>query len=149
MKKHKIIWVLIPFIFLAVGCNSQIGSKILAINGHTLQVEIADTPQKRIQGLSGRTSLDGHSGMYFDFKTLSLPSMWMKGMNFPLDFIWIRDGVVEEIIPNVYPEPGATDEELTRYTPEEEVDAVLEVNAGWATENSVRKGQTVNLDQVR
>lgn len=100
----------------------------LTIGDTTLLVEISDDAQKRAQGLSGRTSLQSNTGMLFLFEEAFLASFWMKDMNFALDFLWIRDGVVVDITENV---PAPTGDDLPTYSPNQPVDMVLEVNAGW------------------
>lgn len=59
-------------------------SKKLGTRAEVL-AEVADTPQKRSKGLSGRTDLPEKRGMFFD-----VPGpFWMKGVNMPLDIIFL------------------------------------------------------------
>ncbi len=55
----------------------------------TIVVQIADTTDKQIQGLSDRTSLPQGTGMIFVFDNPGQQYMWMKDMNFPLDMVWL------------------------------------------------------------
>jgi hypothetical protein len=68
---------------------------------------------------------------------------WMKGMRFPLDIIWIADGKVVQIDKQAPHEPGVADPDLKRYISNEPVDAVLEVNAGFAEKNGIKVGDPV------
>lgn len=55
----------------------------------TIVVQIADTENEQIQGLSDRTSLPQGTGMLFVFSVPNPQYMWMKDMNFPLDMVWL------------------------------------------------------------
>src|SRR4030042_2564613 len=79
------------WIFQNNGKNYSSNFKTAQINGQKIFVEIADTPEKRSQGLSGRDNLSQNQGMLFIFNQPAIPSFWMKDMNFPLDFIWINN----------------------------------------------------------
>jgi len=118
----------------------------LIIGGTTLAIEIADDALERAQGLSGRASLQQNSGMLFLFEEPFIASFWMKDMNFPLDFIWIRDNTIVDITERV---PAPTDVNLPSYQPNQPVDAVLEVNAGWVAEHGGKEallGETISSD---
>ena len=52
-------------------------------------VELADSPDKRIRGLSGRASLDARPGMLFIFEKPERFRFWMREMEIPLDIVWI------------------------------------------------------------
>lgn len=114
------------------------------INGVNLNVEIADTQDKRAKGLGGRASLASDSGMLFVFTEPSKYSFWMKGLSFPLDFIWIRGDKVVSILQNVSPPvPGQQDSSLPLFQPSVEVDKVLEVNAGVIARLDIKVGDTL------
>ena len=73
------------------------------IGGVRLKVQIADTPQLRERGLSGRSSSAPFDGMLFVFDEPS--TLWMKGMLFPIDIIWITpDGRVADITEDAQPD---------------------------------------------
>lgn len=120
----------------------RIGDR-LAIN-----VELALTPAERAQGLGGRDSLAQDAGMLFVFGQEQLHAFWMRGMRFPLDFIWISaDGRVVDLTENVPPpEPDTADSELALYRPDEPVLYTLEVNAGVVTEAGVEVGDEVTFE---
>ena len=54
----------------------------VAVGNAVFQVEIADTPQLRSKGLSGRDGLADMSGMIFVFESGRASNFWMKGMRF-------------------------------------------------------------------
>lgn len=133
-------------VFLAASCNRQTTIDHVAtvtIGDHMLNVEIADTQDEQLLGLSFRESLAEDAGMLFLLKDKHRYTFWMKDMKFPLDIIWILDGKVFEINPNAQPEPGVKDSNLKIYIPSKPVDTVLEVNAGWAEKNGIKIGDRV------
>jgi YVTN family beta-propeller protein len=119
----------------------------LAIAGVPLKVELADTPDKRAQGLSGRADLPENQGLLFVFERPGHYFFWMKEMRFPLDIIWINEtGRIVEISQNV-PVPAA-DAGLVSYGPPEPVQYVLEVNAGFAERNNIQIGERVDFGSL-
>jgi uncharacterized protein len=118
------------------------------INDTSIIVEIADTDKTRERGLSGREELPENTGMLFDFKDMRfIPVFWMKDMNFPLDMIWIKDGKIVQITRDVpAPDPETPDSALPKYSPNQIVDYVLEVNAGFSERNNINVGDEVELN---
>lgn len=117
----------------------------ITINDAKLKVEAADTPEKRKKGLGGRESLATDSGMLFIFPKADKYPFWMKGLKFPLDFIWIKKDEVVDILQNVPgPKEGQKDEDLPIYQPVEPIDKVLEVNAGTVERLNIKIGDTVS-----
>lgn len=116
------------------------------VDGAVLNVEIADTPATRSEGLGGRENLASDSGMLFIFDSIGQYSFWMKGLKFPLDFIWIKDGVVVDITKNVPPPTlSQKDASLPTYQPKVAVDSMLEVNAGTVDRLSIQTGDKVKV----
>lgn len=106
-----------------------------------LIVEMADTPARRWQGLGGRKSLDPDRGMAFLPERPRNMQMTMRGMLFPLDFIWCRDGMVIRVDHKVSHEKGASELILSPA----EVDLVLEAPAGWSRSHGVKAGHVVTV----
>lgn len=109
-----------------------------------INVEIADTPDKRNLGLGGRDLLASDSGMLFLFDSPSQRVFWMKGMRIPLDFIWISGTKVVDLLPNV-PPPAVNqdDNSLPRYSSTVPADKVLEVNSGYIQSKGIKIGDQV------
>lgn len=128
--------------------SSEFETKKLKVGTTLISVEIADTTPKRSQGLSGRESLPSGSGMLFVFDSPRKYQFWMKGMRFPLDMIFIRNGKVVDILENV-PNPvlGTADKNLPVYQPTTEIDMVLEVNSGFVKQSDTRIGDDLLLVQ--
>jgi uncharacterized membrane protein (UPF0127 family) len=112
------------------------------VNGKTIQVEIADTPDTRSQGLSLRDSLPKDHGMLFVFDEEGNYAFWMKNMEFNLDIIWINStGTIVHIEKNLKP----CLEICPSYGSEKPAQYVLEMNAGVSDELGIREGTTINI----
>lgn len=130
----------------AIPQSSTASAQQLKINDTTINVEIADTDSQRAQGLGGRASLPQNSGMLFIFSKPDIYKFWMKDMKFPLDFIWINNNTVVDLLPNIPNPPSNTpDNALPIYEPVTQVNEVLEVNAGFISSHSIRVGDKVEL----
>jgi uncharacterized membrane protein (UPF0127 family) len=57
----------------------------------TLQVEVADTPASRAQGLMNRRSLPENAGMLFVFESSANWGFWMKNTLIPLSIAFIGE----------------------------------------------------------
>lgn len=117
------------------------------VGGGRWRVEVAADNWSRAQGLSGRKSLPAGGGMLFVFNKAGRHSFWMKGMNFPLDFIWINDGRVVDITANVPPFSLRSSASEIFYKPKQPANMVLEINAGEAARYGVKIGDLVKLNQ--
>lgn len=148
MNKYlKFFLVLIFVVFLALSAGFLLQSKSkkkpITINGHALNISVADTEALREKGLSGKASMGENEGMLFIFPSPGKYAFWMKGMKISLDFIWIKDKKVAQITSDAKAEPNLPESNLTRYVSNEEIDSVLEVNAGWAAKNKIKVGDAV------
>lgn len=128
--------------------NSDIEKEIVAAHigdSPQLKLELAQTPIKIIQGLSGREQL-GADGMLFVFKQPVRPQFWMKDMEFDLDLVWIKNLRVVEVTPQIpAPTVGVTPDRLPTYSSNQPVDMVLELKAGQAARWSVVVGAVLNI----
>lgn len=111
----------------------------------TVNAFIPTTREEHAKGLGERDFLNENEGMYFQITPSIRPTaFWMKGMRFPLDFIWIKNGFVTQIHPNVpVPEPGTPENLLPLVVPNDPVNAVLEVNAGFVKAHDIKVGDPV------
>ena len=119
----------------------------MTVAGVTLIVEVADTPEARATGLSGRDSLGADRGMWFDIDRTAPVSFWMRGMEFPIDIIWVSEslrvtGMVERAPPLA---PGTLTDDLPIYSSGGDVRYVLEINAGLAEELGIRPGDEITV----
>lgn len=120
---------------------------VIIINEAKLKVEIADTQPKRSKGLGGRTSLAEGEGMLFIFPKEDKYPFWMKGVSFPLDFIWIKGDKVVDLLENVPAAAGQKDADLPIYVPKEPIDKMLEAPAGTVARLSAKIGDSVKISQ--
>lgn len=116
----------------------------IELNGQRLHLESATTPEEQALGLGSISFLSSNEGMLFPFNPPTEPTFWMKGMRFPIDILWVRNGKIvgiEHMVPP--PLPGQTDSELTQYTPPSPIDSVIELKGGWAKEHKLLVGNEV------
>jgi uncharacterized membrane protein (UPF0127 family) len=93
------------------------------------QVEVVNTPELLRKGLSDRAYLAPRNGMLFIFPSISIQSMWMPNMNFPLDIVWIDSNkIVTKIEKNVTPCSG--NHNCRNYSSDYPVKYAIELNAG-------------------
>lgn len=115
----------------------------ITINDQEIHVALADTKEEHAQGLSGCEFIPEGSGMYFVFEKASGVIFWMKDMAIPIDIVWVKDGKIIGIVPNVQPEPGVADEDLARYKSPDIIDGVLELPVGASEALGLTEGQEV------
>jgi len=102
---------------------------------------LADTDEKRQQGLGGVESLGNQEGMLFVFPEPKRQGIWMKEMRIPLDIIWLgTSGEVVHIEKNVSP-----DTYPQIFLPEAPSSYVIELNAGVVEEIGLAVGDVIEL----
>ena len=121
----------------------------VAVGNASFEAELALTAAQRNIGLSGRDSIPERSGMLFVLGTERVSSIWMKGMRFPLDIIWVSEDcrVVDLVREAPHPDPQAPDDVAT-YTASVPAAYVLEVNGGEARRYAVDTGDRVQISNV-
>jgi len=118
---------------------SPYGNPVITVlvRGVAVRAEVVSSPEKLWLGLSHRPSLPPDGGMLFLLPAVEVQHFCMRGMRFPLDFLWIREGRVAGLTVNVAADfPGT----VTSPVP---VDQVLEVPAGFCTRHGIRVGDPV------
>lgn len=114
------------------------------VNSTTVNLTIADSQEERSVGLSETASLGENEGMLFLFEEKAYPAFWMKGMDFPIDIIFLDEEQVVTIHDNISP-PEEDEENLPLYQPTRPSNRVLEVPAGFTEEHNVEVGDTIEL----
>ena len=138
--------VLFVLVAVSTGCGS-VPRDAVTVGEAVFAVEIARTPQERARGLGERDSLPGSSGMLFVFESGRAPTFWMKGMRFPLDFIWVgQDCRIVDVLRDVpTPPPDTPDSEIVRVRTDAEAVYIIEVNAGELERHGVEVGDAVRF----
>lgn len=126
--------------------NCSIGKVEVSINNISFCAQLADTPVKQQQGLSGRANLGENEGMLFVFSRKTIPRFWMKDMEFPIDIIWISNNKIVDIHKNVpIPQKGALNTSLPTYQPSTPINYVLELNAGTVENLNIKIGDSAKI----
>jgi uncharacterized membrane protein (UPF0127 family) len=110
----------------------------LRAGDHTLQVEVADTPQKREIGLMGRTRLESDAGMLFVFEQKATHCFWMKNTLIPLSIAFLADDGTIVDIQDMQPQT------LTFHCPRGPIRYALEVPQGGFRSKDIRLGMRVS-----
>lgn len=111
-----------------------------------LRAGVAVTPEKLAKGLAGTEPLSDDRGLLLVYEEPAVPTIWMKGVSFPIDLVWISGDTVTQVTHAVpAAKPGVPDDELPRYRPDGPVDKVLETSAGWAKQHSIQPGDVVRF----
>ena len=112
----------------------------------SVAAELATDPESQRIGLSGRDAIGEKNGMLFLFDHPDRYGIWMKGMKFPIDIFWIRNGIVADVEEQAPAPPLASqDASLPVYRPDVPADMVLEVRSGFARAYHIRIGDAVNI----
>ncbi|MBU0630043.1 MAG: DUF192 domain-containing protein [Candidatus Margulisbacteria bacterium] len=112
------------------------------IGEKTYELEIADDLAKRGRGLSWRKSLAKNRGMLFLFEKPDQYVFVMDGMLFPLDFIWLKQGVVVALKEDV--QPSKPDHSSTNIVTNTHFDQTIELNAGEIKTTHIKIGDRVS-----
>ena len=112
--------------------------------------EVADSPELRSKGLGERDNLSERTGMLFIFPSGQASSFWMKGMRFPLDFVWIGgDCSVVDLTEDVQHSPPETpNSELGILESSAPAAYTFEINAGEIRQFDLQIGDRVGFDSI-
>ena len=106
-------------------------------------VEVAESLDDRIRGLSGRQYLAPGTGMLFKPAT----SFWMRDTKMDLDLIYVNAGRITEIIRMTAPK--SDDEELKTYRSKlSGCDYAVEFPATWLASKGVSAGNQIKTKDV-
>lgn len=110
-------------------------------------LDIADNFWKRNRGLSRRKSLPKNRGMLFVFSQPGIYEFCMAEMNFPLDFIWLKDNRVIALRQNVPPtsKTQLEIEDSEVITISKSFNKVIELNAGEIGKSGIDVGNKISF----
>ena len=130
---------------LPISVNTIMGDRALAEPSQRIGLEVAKTPEEQATGLMFRTELPDDRGMLFPIAPARNVRFWMRNVLIELDMVFLREGVVLAIIPNV---PPCLSETCPNYGPDVPVDGVIELRGGRAAQLGVKIGDRIpNLPQ--
>ena len=118
---------------LPISVNTIVGDRAIGL-------EVAKTPQEQATGLMFRTELPDDRGMFFPIEPVRNVRFWMKNVLIELDMVFLREGVVQAIIPNV---PPCLSETCPNYGPDVPVDGVIELRGGRAAQLGLKVGDRI------
>jgi len=139
---------LLSFPYYALAGNDQVPSGLTPITlpgGAIIHAELADTPQKRAEGLMFREHLADDHGMLFTFSQAQAWVFWMKNTKIPLDLIWIDEKKQIVHIEQNVPICARTDDSCPQYRPNEGALYVLELAGGRAEILKLQRGSKLQF----
>ena len=113
--------------------------------GAIIHAELANTPQKRAEGLMYRTHLAPDRGMLFTFSQAEAWVFWMKNTKISLDLIWINEKKQIIHIEQNVPICTRTDDSCPQYRPNEGALYVLELAGGRAESLKLQRGSKLQF----
>jgi uncharacterized protein len=136
------LFIAIVFYFFMVQDKTQNPSQV-CFREHCFALEIADTPEKRAQGLMFRQELAQDKAMLFIYPRSGVYKFWMKNTLIPLDIVWLdRNKKVVFIAHNA---PPCYIEECPLFGNNESSNYVLEINAGIAEKIGLETGDNARF----
>lgn len=106
----------------------------VTVDNHNFLVEVADTFFSRMQGLAWRDQI-ACDGVLFVFPFRRRWPVWMLGMRFAIDLIWLDDWEIIGMERNIAA-PKNLKEAITFYRPPKPIDMALELVANNTTDKS-------------
>ena len=119
--------------------------KELKIGDKTLYVEIADTQEKRSQGLMYRKKLPSNAGMLFIFDKESIQNFWMKNTFIDLTIGFFDKSRVLIDMQDMDGVKSILQKDIPRASSKFPAKFALEVNKGWFKKNGIKLGQKFSL----
>ena len=116
---------------------------ILKLPNKDIPLMVVNTRESKTRGLGGMDSLLEDSAMIFIFNEADMYGIWMKDMKFPIDILWLDENykinyIESNISPLTYPKV---------FIPPTNSMYILEANAGFAENNSLKIGKVLNFSQ--
>ncbi len=124
-----------------------IDASVLKLSGHTFHATVLTTNADLQKGLSGTSNIASDAAMLFVFDGNTIPVMWMKDMNYPIDMVWVDGGKVVHIEQNVQPSSydSKDPDKSVRYRSDGPARYVIELKSGIVKEVGLKLGDKVQL----
>lgn len=143
---HLVLVILVIVISVGYKIHSSLWTKAdIKIGGREIRVLVADTYNHRLKGWSDSKDMGKYGGMLFVFPDYGQHAMVMRRMYFPLDIVWLDGNKVIDIAPNLPPEPGVAEDQLTVYRARIASTLVLELPAGFKDQTGLKIGDKVEI----
>ncbi len=111
----------------------------IEIKQQNIQVELADSAEKRRIGLMHRNHLAPNNGMLFVFNTIDYHCFWMKNTLIPLSIAFIdQNNTIIDI-------QEMQAKSLDVHCPSKPISRALEMNLGWFTNHEIVTGTTIKI----
>ncbi len=110
----------------------------LQIGAHTIQAELADTPETLQTGLMDRPSLPANAGMLFALGPPDIYCFWMKNTLIPLSIAFIDEQGRIVSIQDMQPH------DLSPHCPPSLITTTLEMNQGWFKRAGIQAGDPIH-----
>ena len=140
------VLALVGFVFVKLAFGEVRTREMVSIGSGVYRADVAETPNSRAKGLSGRRVLENDEAMLLVFDKNHHWSIWMKGMNFPIDIVWLdQKRVVNHIEYEVQPDKAPH----KVYEPPKPARYVLEIPAGQAKKSGIKVGVEAKFNKER
>ena len=149
MKKHSLIVGMILVLLMGIIVWFVVLSKkpTAIINGQSFTLYVAKTQKEKEIGLSKYNKLPQNMGMIFIFDKPGSYNFWMRNMKFPIDILFIKDGLTTTIYRNAE-KPKDQNQNLFVYQPKFPIDKVLEISAGLSEKYNIKEGNTIKFKNL-
>ncbi len=106
----------------------------------SIDIELADTEAKRVQGMMHRRSMGLKQGMLFIFDREERQSFWMKNTHIALDIVFVNEA--KEI---VHIAPNCAPYSMRAIPSYEYAKFVVEVNSGYCKDKGIKVGDSISF----
>ena len=123
----------------------------IKVDNKILEVQIADSDSLRVRGLMFQNELPYDEGMLFVFDKSGTRAMWMLGMQFNLDIIWLDENSNVVAIEKNVPLCGTTIEVVAcreNGVSGDNAKYVLEVTAGFVDKFNITENSKMEIISI-
>jgi len=150
MKKIvvTIICILMLFVYQIAKTNGASlkpdNFDFVIIKNQKVFLNVADTREKKRQGLMGVDNISENEGMVFLFKKSDYKTFWMKNMKISLDIVFISNEKIVKIYKEV---PVCEKDPCPLYDSKYKINSVIEFKKGFCEKYNIKTGDKIKLSQ--
>ena len=149
----KLRWIALGLVLWLYGALPIFGysyGQVVLDNRIAFDTVVCQTEEEFTLGLGYKPSLDKSQAMLFPYFQQAPKEriFWMKGMLFPIDILWIKEGKIVHIEHNLKP-PSALAKDLALYGQGVLADAVLEIKGGQSYALGLAVGQSFSFKALK